>query len=79
MDGYHAKVEAEEAISPSEVVEDLRHAISGCVANSNGNEYAGYYPITGDCLIFGAQAIDVDDGANFMIREAGLRWLLDRE
>jgi DNA-directed RNA polymerase subunit alpha len=45
------------------------------VANSSGEEYRGYYPTrSDDTLVFGAQGIGVDDGADFMIMEANLRW-----
>jgi hypothetical protein len=62
--------------SLEEVKKSLAHTISGAVANSNGFEYDGTYPITNGRLIFGAQAIDVEDGAEFLIREAGLGSLL---
>jgi hypothetical protein len=45
------------------------------VANSSGQEYSGYYPIRDDdVLVFGAQGIGADDGADFMMDEANLRW-----
>ncbi len=54
---------------------NFKHAlyqhISGSVANNNG-EYTGYYPITNNDLVFGAQAIDVNDAANYLIEAAGI-------
>jgi len=50
----------------------LCRQISGAVANNDGYEYDGYYPITDGQLIFGAQAIDVNDGADYLIEEAEL-------
>jgi RNA polymerase alpha subunit len=62
-------------LSRADVEARLKRAISGAVANSNGEEYRGYYPITSDDLLkFGAQGIGVDDGANFMIDESNLQW-----
>jgi hypothetical protein len=51
---------------------ELKQHISGAVANADGYEYEGYYPITGTELVFGAQAIDVEDGAKFIVSEAGV-------
>jgi len=58
----------------SDIESRLKKTISGCVANSAGQEYSGYYPIRDNTLIFGAQGIGVDDGADFMIALANLRW-----
>lgn len=58
----------------SDIESKLKKIISGCVANSSGAEYGGYYPIRNDMLEFGAQSIGVDDGAAFMMVEANLRW-----
>jgi hypothetical protein len=57
-----------------EIESKLKMTISGCVANSSGVEYGGYYPIRNETLEFGAQGIGVDDGADFMIGESNLRW-----
>ncbi len=51
----------------TELKRALQQHISGAVANSNGYEYAGYYPINDGRLVFGAQAIDVSDGADYII------------
>jgi hypothetical protein len=65
-------------LSRSQVQAELKKVISGCVANSSGQEYSGYYPINhNDMLEFGAQGIGVDDGATFMIDEADLEWAGD--
>jgi len=55
----------------------LRKHISGAVATYNNGEYSGYYPISGNDLEFGTQAIDVKDGVNFLIRELGLDKFLE--
>ena len=52
--------------------EKLREHISGAVATGNNYEYSGYYPINDGYLKFGVQAIKVDDGVNFLIKELGL-------
>lgn len=55
---------------------DLRHAIAGAVANNAGNEYAGYYPINGDGLTFGAQEIDLNDAVSYLVRRVDVERLL---
>jgi hypothetical protein len=66
---------AGQVLSRSNVEARLKKVISGAVANSSGEEYQGYYPITNDDLLkFGAQGIGVDDGASFMIDESDLQW-----
>ena len=62
--------------SLEDVKKTLKRHISGAVANVDGNEYEGYYPISDEDLVFGAQSIDVEDGANFIIEEAGVADLL---
>jgi hypothetical protein len=64
-----------QVLSRSDIEARLKKAISGAVANSIGEEYQGYYPITNDDLLkFGAQGIGADDGAIFMIEESDLQW-----
>jgi hypothetical protein len=60
----------------SEVNTALKHQVSGAVANIDGYEYSGYYPIDSRDLVFGTQSIDVEDAAKFMIRESGIEELL---
>ncbi|EJN17932.1 hypothetical protein PMI36_05349 [Pseudomonas sp. GM79] len=50
--------------------------IRGAVANNNQDEYAGYYSLTGPDMMFGAQSIDVEDGANFIIQKSGINELI---
>ena len=40
----------------------LKMHIRGAVANNDGYEYEGYYPLEGQDMMFGAQSIDVKDG-----------------
>lgn len=54
----------------------LRLHIRGAVANHDGNEYDGYYPVEGPDMMFGAQSIDVEDGVNFLIDKSGIDVLL---
>jgi hypothetical protein len=69
------EAEAGQVVTRSKIEAELKKVISGCVANSNGQEYGGYYPIRDDdTLVFGAQGIGVDDGASFMMGGADLRW-----
>jgi hypothetical protein len=76
LERQQARADAGEVVPRSEIKEELEKVISGCVANSNGQEYSGYYPIrrSDRTLVFGAQGIGVDDGANLMISDANLRW-----
>lgn len=55
---------------------DLRYAIAGAVANNDGNEYAGYYPINGDGLTFGAQEIDLNDAVSYLVRKVDVERIL---
>jgi hypothetical protein len=62
------------------LLSDLKAALAlhirGAVANYDGYEYEGYYPITDGRLIFGAQAIDVSEATNFILERAKLDGLL---
>ena len=61
-----------------ELKRNLRDAIAGAVSNYDGNEYAGYYPINGNELTFGAQAIDLDDAVSYLITKVDIeRFLQD--
>jgi hypothetical protein len=60
----------------SEVIASLKRQVSGAVANVDGYEYAGYYPIDDQDLVFGAQSINLLDAARFMLRESGIEDLL---
>ena len=44
-----------------ELREKLFLHVRGAVANNDGYEYRGYYPITDNDMIFGTQSIDVKD------------------
>lgn len=50
--------------------------IRGAVANNNGYEYEGYYPLDGRDMMFGAQSIDVYDGVKFILAKSGVKELL---
>jgi len=56
----------------------LHYYIRGAVATSNNDEYNGYYPLEkGKFMKFGWNAIDVDKGVDFLIRESGLNKFLE--
>jgi Bacterial RNA polymerase, alpha chain C terminal domain len=74
LDRYRDEAAAGEVVLRSDVEAKLKMVISGAVANSNGEEYRGHYPITNNRLKFGAAAIDIDAGANFMLGQSDLRW-----
>jgi hypothetical protein len=74
LDRSRDEAAAGQVVSRSDIEARLKQAISGAVANSNGEEYGGCYPIRNGRLKFGAQAISVDDGARFMIDESDLQW-----
>lgn len=63
----------------SKVRNQLKIAVSSAVAKKNCNEYAAYYPIVGCDLIFGTQSIDVNDAADFIIKESGIDELFIRK
>lgn len=50
--------------------------ILAAVANNDGYEYDGYYPIDGRDMMFGEQSIDVKDGADFILEQIGAAELL---
>jgi hypothetical protein len=45
----------------------LKLHIRGAIANNDGCEYKGYYPIDGNRIIFGTQAIDVNNFVGIVI------------
>lgn len=50
--------------------------IRGAVANSEGYEYEGFYPLQGQDMMFGVTSIDVKDGTDFLINKSGVSDLL---
>lgn len=60
-------------------IEELKNKlvlhIRGAVANNDGYEYEGYYPIQQNDMMFGAQSIDIKDAVNFIIEQSGIRSL----
>ena len=70
---------ADEGIVPSieQLLSELRMTISGAVANRGGYEYEGFYPVEHGDMMFGTHSIDVNDGSNFLIRESGIRKLIE--
>ena len=50
------------------VISRLKLVISGCVANHDGNEFEGYYPLDGAHLTFGTQLINTENGAELLLR-----------
>ena len=60
----------------NELKEKLKLHIRGAVANNDGYEYDGYYPAEGQDMMFGAQSIDVNDGADFILERSGIAELL---
>ncbi|SDX45051.1 hypothetical protein [Thiocapsa roseopersicina] len=65
-----------EAIDLPAIRQKLMLHIRGAVANNNGNEYAGYYPVSGTDMLLGAQSIDVENGADFVIEQSGIKSIL---
>lgn len=78
IDNYFEKAINGELPSMTELKNKLKSHISGAVANHNGYEYDGYYNLQGPDMMFGAQSIDVDDGANFLISRSGIEELLSQ-
>lgn len=52
-------------------IEKVKSVAPNCVANYNCDRYERYEP-TGTRLIFGAQAIDIADAANYLVDAAGI-------
>lgn len=52
-----------------DAISRLRSAISGSVANGDGQEYAGCYPMDGTYLRFGNQLIDTIKGAQLILKK----------
>lgn len=66
-----------ESYSEKDLLKNLELHIRGAVANHNGYEYSGYYPLSGRDMMFGAHSIDVKDGIKFILGKSGLNTLLD--
>lgn len=56
--------------------QEIRYAIAGAVANYDGNEYDSHYPISGNELIFGAHAIDLNDGTSYLLTKIDVEKML---
>ena len=52
--------------------DELKNSISGSVANSNGYEYSGYYPVIDGKMMFGTHAIYVEDAIKYMINQTNI-------
>jgi hypothetical protein len=52
-------------------VQKVKSAAPGCVANYNYDRYERYEP-SGGRLVFGAQALDIGDAANYLVNTAGI-------
>lgn len=59
-----------------ELKSKLKMHIRGAVANNDGYEYEGYYPLEGQDMMFGAQSIDVNDGVEYVLQKSGVSELL---
>ena len=68
-------IENNTTISFDKLKDDLSKNIRGAVATGNNYEYSGYYPLEDGYMKFGVQAIDVDKGIEFLIKEVGLKTL----
>ncbi len=69
VDKFLGALDAGASFDLKRLRKDLRSAISGAVANANGYEYAGYYPIDGNDLVFGAHVIDLEHAIDFLCDE----------
>jgi hypothetical protein len=52
--------------------EDLNFEIRGSVANYNGYEYKGYYPVNDGCMIFGGHSIMLNSATKYIIDQMGI-------
>jgi hypothetical protein len=76
IDSYIENGTRGELVRLDELRTKLVMHIRGAVANHNQDEYDGYYSLTGTNMMFGAQSIDVHDGADFMLSTSGIKKLV---
>jgi len=78
--GWHLNLCLEEASSGAigsldAVKAYMKYILSGAVANCDGLEYEGDYPVVDDELRFGAAIVDLTDAINFILEETGIQEL----
>lgn len=72
LDEHIVKSAIEKPPSMPYIRRDLIRAICGAVAKKGGGEFLGSYPIRNGNLEFGAQAINLDDATEFMIKQTNI-------
>jgi hypothetical protein len=55
----------------------LKHHVSGAVANVDGAEYRGFYPMQGNKMVFGTAAIDAQKFAGIIVATSKIQQLYD--
>ena len=73
INNFIQRVSEGEILHTNELKGELEKCITGAVANFNGEEFGGYYPVSTGYMNFGTQAIKVDNAINFVIREAEIQ------
>jgi hypothetical protein len=66
------KAECGDVMSISLLREQLELIVRGAVANKDGYEYNGYYPVDGNFMPFGTQAINIYDFVNLIFSKGGI-------
>jgi len=61
LEGYISSVEENLPWTEQDLINKLWLNVRGAVANRNGAEFSGYYPISGQDMMFGVTSIDVHD------------------
>lgn len=75
---YFDRICLGESIRRSEVRAAIIEVLASSVSNHIGEEYKSY-PVSGSDLVFGAQGIDVNDAASFVLTHSGLADFLSRD
>lgn len=76
LKGFLDAVSAGEAPAKERLIQNVRDAIAGAVANYDGNEYLSNYPVRGSDLVFGAQAVDLNDAVSYLLQKVDVDRLL---
>ena len=67
MERYLRELESGTGGTLADLDPQIRLAAAGAVATYSRGEYSGYYPLSGDDMMFGVTSIDVRDFANLVL------------
>jgi|APEBP8051072661_1049379.scaffolds.fasta_scaffold05981_1 hypothetical protein len=72
VNGFLHKREVGIPYSYANLLENLRQNVLASVGNYQGDEFSGYYPASGEMMVFGTQAIRITDCVNIVEATARL-------